>query len=1803
MEMEAQALRFRKVYGDLFTPQEETQAALENITELGRQFTKYGVAVSTTVGLASEAAAAGFSGLDLQRQTTEATRLSILGQVDSQKALETTISLQNAFSMSSENLATSIDFLNAVENQTVVSLDDITTAIPKVAPVIQQLGGDVKDLAFFMAAMKEGGINASEGANALKSGLAALINPTGKASDMLKSYGINANAIVEQNKGDLKATVIGFAQALNQLDPLARARAIEQMFGKFQFARLSTLFANVAKDGNQASRVLDLANSSVEDLAALSEKELGMTAESSMNKFKKSVEDLKFALIPVGEAFLQAVTPIVEFVGNILERFANLSDGTKKVITLLTVGIGAVGPVLLMTFGLLANGIANIIKLFLTLSGGYQRLTGQSQILGEQTQYMTMEQLDATAAAHSLNQTHANLTQTFTAEASAVNKLISAYNSAAGAARNFAISNPGMMMPGRSPRKFASGIVSVPGPKGAGDVVPAMLSPGEAVIPTNMAKKYAPLIQGMIAGNIPGYAKGTDAVRAHLTAPFSSGSAQYSQGIQMAGLQELAAKYPQFIKVVSNLVAELPQSLNILLEKGTATISQFTSQWDAKTGKMLSSVKSGGGNVQDQNIVNATSQLEQEVRDRTVALAKATNSQNVSDELLSQATREVIDQYKTLDTSIGKVAQALDKSAQQVGQVRIQPRAASGNMSNAEYVRQMIASGEFTEDASGNISAGNTRVGRRSRSNPGKVRPASSFNPAGSYTRQPLRGVEAGVENLVDQMDRSARKVLESSSPSRRMKRIGVDAANGLVVGVQEGLANNGVTTGGRGSRRAIRPQGPAPRSGVPFADPAILSMAYQENVMRDKVRNQARSMQTANIRMDKLNKAFMSGTFALSALSGVASMAGGNLGKFSEILFQISGPMFALSSILQLFTGKKIVSLLAALGGLKLGLIGAGLIALGIGIKLTNDARKRELQYINGLSNAMKTTTEQLKTLGDFFGVVPTKLPFENRNREIVRSETRTARDRLRSDESFQKQFEPTIKTLSTSTAEQARLAFTSLALNLRAQGFATEQVQTIIDALREEAGRTDVKLDVKSLNFSSESIKGLQDQIAGLLVQFSRDFQVKPSGFEKFRTGFLGELFGNPAEVMVMTNATKKSLSELTTFVTETSNSAAGMFRLGIISGEQFESTLLSTVETMQGLDEASRRVALLEIFKKLDVNAAPFLQNLQTAKQQMMLIALLSSGILTEGSSILQDLAATGADAAMRHARGVYGLTKAYDGLFGAVEKVNEQDANSGDFGPQGEGKLNALQERIKAIKQQTQAYIILRNAKIDEATATELSNDAEIASLVIANSKGKSLKQITALVKEYKKALAGQAKAELQYMSGPNLFQKQLERSQAQAALREKLIDMQFAPQINKENDALTVQEQKLKDINAAIEKVTQSQVDPIQAVIDSNSLALEKIALQEDAINEKYNKQIEALDKISSINQDIANIQRQRLSLADALTRGDISSAAQLMQDARAEQAQSAIGGQRDSLTATRDAAITALGRNAIEKQNKELQLQINIIEATQLKTLEAQKQTIENTITSINANITALNNQVLVAKEGALYSGKTKQDIDDLDDLITKATTAGIPFTAELLKQAGNAQSLAAALASALASQQALGSGATTVDEIKAGAKAGTITPQTITPAQQNVLVQNIKDLNAKIQPQVQELQKRIAGKALGGMVTKYMARGGAVGSDTVPAMLTPGEFIVNKTAAKQFGPMLRSINESKYPSMLGSNSGMSNLPINNISSSVSDNSTAVYNYSLGFNINGTNSNPNDIARAVMSEIKRVDAQRIRGQR
>ena len=82
-----------------------------------------------------------------------------------------------------------------------------------------------------------------------------------------------------------------------------------------------------------------------------------------------------------------------------------------------------------------------------------------------------------------------------------------------------------------------------------------------------------------------------------------------------------------------------------------------------------------------------------------------------------------------------------------------------------------------------------------------------------------------------------------------------------------------------------------------------------------------------------------------------------------------------------------------------------------------------------------------------------------------------------------------------------------------------------------------------------------------------------------------------------------------------------------------------------------------------------------------------------------------------------------------------------------------------------------------------------------------------------------------------------------------------------------------------------------------------------------------------------------------------------------------------------------------------------------------------------------------------------------------------------------------------------------------------------------------------------------------------------------AKGFDTVPAMLTPGEFVMSKYAVQSYGvDNLRAINSGK---------------------SFGD---SVYNYDVNVNVR-SDANPQEIAQAVMTQIRNIDSQRIRGNR
>jgi TP901 family phage tail tape measure protein len=528
-EIDQGTISFKRVYGDLQTTTAEMERNLEAVKQLGAEYTRYGNSLAETVELAAAVAATGARNNDLTAATEQTLRLATLGLMENAEAMEAVVALQTAFQISSEDLAESIDFLNVVENETILTMQDMAAAIPRVAPVIKGLGGDVKDLAVFMTALREGGVSAEQGANALKSGLGRLINPTKAAREETEKYGISIDAIVQRNRGDLMGTVTEFGQALSALGQLEQQQVLQKVFGTYQYARLGALFRNIANDAGQAQRTMELTAMSVEDLAKISERELSKIEEATSVKFQAAIEKLKIAIAPIGETFMKALTPVIDIASRVLDAFNNLPDGVKNAIAIAVAAIAGIGPIVLMTVGLIANGIANIGKLVQVMRKFFARLRGDTSAF----EYLTKEEREAATAANALSGATDTLTGKFLGQQRALGTLITLVGNYTTALSNAAAAAPlafGMGAAGNVPRSTPGGTV-VTGPRTGGtvvvgpggmrmakggivpgtgnkDTVPAMLTPGESVVTKEATQKYGPMIQAMNAGTIPGFING-----------------------------------------------------------------------------------------------------------------------------------------------------------------------------------------------------------------------------------------------------------------------------------------------------------------------------------------------------------------------------------------------------------------------------------------------------------------------------------------------------------------------------------------------------------------------------------------------------------------------------------------------------------------------------------------------------------------------------------------------------------------------------------------------------------------------------------------------------------------------------------------------------------------------------------------------------------------------------------------------------------------------------------------------------------------------------------------------------------------------------------------------------------------------------------------------------------------------------------------------------------------------------------------------------------------------------------------------
>jgi hypothetical protein len=502
----------------------------------------------------------------------------------------------------------------------------------------------------------------------------------------------------------------------------------------------------------------------------------------------------------------------------------------------------------------------------------------------------------------------------------------------------------------------------------------------------------------------------------------------------------------------------------------------------------------------------------------------------------------------------------------------------------------------------------------------------------------------------------------------------------------------------------------------------------------------------------------------------------------------------------------------------------------------------------------------------------------------------------------------------------------------------------------------------------------------------------------------------------------------------------------------------------------------------------------------------------------------------------------------------------------------------------------------------------------------------------------------------------------------------------------------------ENINDAQRKMEIDFDRPLQALSDRSNVLSNDLTLIDkaaEAINEKYDKQEEALRTISELNQDIAAQEQKRISLADALSQGDISAAAQLANDMRSTAADAANRRSGEFIAAARkaetDNLVSASGMTrvqieaeqfrisqqtfALEQQRKTVQSQIlaledqvyNITELREVKLLAIRN--IETVIDGLKAGQLAkaqedLNKlqerldkeqEILDAALSKIDLQKLKWDevqtkldaykgalvvangeLKTMEELVLaiakamsqikspdyKPTSAFIPpptvtttpvatpaAVAAATKKANDAadasdaatkkaeEEMAASIAAQVKADEEAEKTRVALAKAMADAKKAIAdAAKSGDPASKAYMAQQKAAQEAEaarlaaLAKQNAQYAARAAGYASrgqqaayasGGMVKpKYFAVGGkARGTDIIPAMLTPGEFVMSKYAVDSYGvDKMKAINSGSYEG------------------------EKVYNYNLNVNVK-SDANPEDIARVVMTQIRQVDSQRIRTQR
>lgn len=253
------------------------------------------------------------------------------------------------FGKDADYATTAADILSTAQAQANTTVTDLFDAMATAGPICSSVGWSMSDLAAITDIFGDAGISGSEGATALKTGLARLASPAKDGAAWIKQLGLeifNSDGSMK-SMVDVQKQLHDSFQGLTSQEQMSAAAAI---FGKNQMAKWMTLINASPDQVQKYASALEGATGSSQKMADALLSGMG----GSLEKLSSSFDVMKYT---VGGIASEGLKPFVDKLTGLIDKFNNLDPAMQKNIVKWVGIAAAAGPVLLIGGRLFPPGI------------------------------------------------------------------------------------------------------------------------------------------------------------------------------------------------------------------------------------------------------------------------------------------------------------------------------------------------------------------------------------------------------------------------------------------------------------------------------------------------------------------------------------------------------------------------------------------------------------------------------------------------------------------------------------------------------------------------------------------------------------------------------------------------------------------------------------------------------------------------------------------------------------------------------------------------------------------------------------------------------------------------------------------------------------------------------------------------------------------------------------------------------------------------------------------------------------------------------------------------------------------------------------------------------------------------------------------------------------------------------------------------------------------------------------------------------------------------------------------------------